>query len=201
MLPEDNNVPAEPTAGEQAPDAQLPGDDERDAMGFEIVDDSKIAHLDFLTALVLIAVAIAVIITSIGYWQRQRLPFHESAGFMPVLIAGGLLVMALRLLKESLKHDSAGNFLLRLKKSAGLTIHSNRVHRALFGLLIFGVYVFFLLGRMTFWLSSFLALAVVLVFVRFDGKWQTALRMLLIAALCVAGIVGLFQYAFSVPMP
>ncbi len=200
-MPEDNKIPAEPSDGAQAQDAQLPRDEARDAMGFEIVDDSKIAHLDFLTALVLIAISTAVVITSIGYWQRQKLPFYESAGFMPVLIACGLLVMAARLLKESLKHDSARNFVLRLRKSAGLTLRSNRVHRSLFGLLVFGVYVFFLLGRMTFWLSSFLALAIVLVFVRFDGKWQTALKMLLIAALCVAGIVGLFQYAFSVPMP
>ena len=200
-MAKDNKVHAEQSAGVQTPVARLPRDEERDAMGFEIADDSKIAHLDFLTALVLIVIAITVIITSIGYWQRQRLPFYESAGFMPVLIAGGLLVMAARLLKESLKHDSTRNFLLRLKKSTGLTLRSNRVHRSLFGLLVFGVYVFFLLGRMTFWLSSFLALAVVLVFVRFDGKWQTALKMLLIAALCVAGIVGLFQYAFSVPMP
>ena len=200
-MTKDNKVHAEQGAGAQTPVARLSRDEERDAMGFEIADDSKIAHLDFLTALVLIVIAITVIITSIGYWQRQRLPFYESAGFMPVLIAGGLLVMAARLLKESLKHDNTRNFLLRLKKSTGLTLRSNRVHRSLFGLLVFGVYVFFLLGRMTFWLSSFLALAVVLVFVRFDGKWQTALKMLLIAALCVAGIVGLFQYAFSVPMP
>ena len=200
-MSEDNKASADPNAGAQASKADLPEGEERDAMGFEIVDDSKIAHLDFLTALILIAVSVAVIITSVAYWQRQKLPFYESAGFMPVLIAGGLFVMAARLLKESLKHDSARSFLQRLRKSAGQTLRSNRVHRALFGLLIFGIYVFYLLGRISFWLSSFVALAVVLIFVRFDGKWQTSLKMLLIAALCVAGIVGLFQYAFSVPMP
>jgi uncharacterized protein (DUF486 family) len=58
-----------------------------------------------------------------------------------------------------------------------------------------------MLGKMPFWLASFLALSAVLIFVRFDKTLKTVLKMLLIAALCVAGIVLLFQYAFNVPMP
>lgn len=174
---------------------------DRDAMGFEVADDSKRAHLDFLTALVLMGIAVAVIITSVGYWQRQRLPFYESAGFMPVLISVGLFIMAVRLLRESMTHDSVRNFLQRLKASLGQTLRSNTVHRALVGLAIFAVYVFGLLGRMPFWLASFLPLSAVLVFVRYDGTLKTALKMIAIAALCVAGIVGLFQFAFAVPMP
>lgn len=173
----------------------------RDAMGFEVADDSKIAHLDFLTALILIGVSIAVIITSIGYWQRQKLPFYESAGFMPILISGGLLIMAVRLLRESMKHGRVPAFMARLKDSAVAMTKSSQVHRAIVGLVIFGFYVFFLLGRLPFWLGSFLALGAVLVFVRYDGTLKTAIKMIVIAALCVAGIVGLFQYAFTVPMP
>ena len=120
---------------------------------------------------------------------------------MPVLIAGGLLIMSLRLLREALKQDSAHSFISRLKVSFGQTVRSNTVHRAIIGLIIFGIYVFVLLGRMPFWLASFLPLAAVLVFVRYDGTLKTALKMILIAALCVAGIVGLFQFAFAVPMP
>ena len=175
--------------------------DERDALGIEVEDDSARAHLDFITSIILIIISIAVIITSIGYWQRQKVTFYESAGFMPVLIAGGLLIMSLRLLREALKQDSAHSFISRLKVSFGQTVRSNTVHRAIIGLIIFGIYVFVLLGRMPFWLASFLPLAAVLVFVRYDGTLKTALKMILIAALCVAGIVGLFQFAFAVPMP
>ena len=175
--------------------------EERDALGVEVEDDSARAHLDFLTSIILIIISIAVIITSIGYWQRQKVTFYESAGFMPVLIAGGLLIMSLRLLREALKQDSAHSFISRLKVSFGQTVRSNTVHRAIIGLIIFGIYVFVLLGRMPFWLASFLPLAAVLVFVRYDGTLKTALKMILIAALCVAGIVGLFQFAFAVPMP
>ena len=178
-----------------------PAVEERDALGIEVEDEAKRAHLDFLTATILILVSIAVIITSIGYWQRQRVTFYESAGFMPVLIAGGLLIMSVRLLREALNQDSVRHFISRLKVSFGQTVHSNTVHRAIVGLVIFAIYVFALLGRLPFWLASFLSLAAVLVFVRYDGTLKTALKMIFIAALCVAGIVGLFQFAFAVPMP
>jgi hypothetical protein len=178
-----------------------PAVEERDALGIEVEDEAKRAHLDFLTAIILILVSIAVIITSIGYWQRQRVTFYESAGFMPVLIAGGLLIMSVRLLREALNQDSVRHFISRLKVSFGQTVRSNTVHRAIVGLVIFAIYVFALLGRLPFWLASFLSLAAVLVFVRYDGTLKTALKMIFIAALCVAGIVGLFQFAFAVPMP
>ena len=195
-------MPAEKHAAVEVDEIQPePIAEERDALGIEVEDDSARAHLDFLTSIILIIIAIAVIITSIGYWQRQKVTFYESAGFMPVLIAGGLLIMSLRLLREALKQDSAHSFISRLKVSFGQTVRSNTVHRAIIGLIIFGIYVFVLLGRMPFWLASFLPLAAVLVFVRYDGTLKTALKMILIAALCVAGIVGLFQFAFAVPMP
>ena len=174
---------------------------ERDAYGFEVVDDAKTSHHDFLTSLILIAVSVYVIITSLGYWQKQKVAFYESAGFVPILITSGLLLMAFRLLRQSLKQDSVKNYIVRLKKGAIETVRSNTVHRALVGLALFWIYVFVLLGKMPFWLASFLTLSAVLIFVRFDKKWQTSLKMIVIAALCVAGIVGLFQFAFSVPMP
>lgn len=195
-------MPAEKHAAVEVDEIQPePIAEERDALGIEVEDDSARAHLDFLTSIILIIISIAVIITSIGYWQRQKVTFYESAGFMPVLIAGGLLIMSLRLLREALKQDSVHSFISRLKVSFGQTVRSNTVHRAIIGLIIFGIYVFVLLGRMPFWLASFLPLAAVLVFVRYDGTLKTALKMILIAALCVAGIVGLFQFAFAVPMP
>lgn len=195
-------MPAEKHAAVEVDEIQPePIAEERDALGIEVEDDSARAHLDFLTSIILIIISIAVIITGIGYWQRQKVTFYESAGFMPVLIAGGLLIMSLRLLREALKQDSVPSFISRLKVSFGQTVRSNTVHRAIIGLIIFGIYVFVLLGRMPFWLASFLPLAAVLVFVRYDGTLKTALKMILIAALCVAGIVGLFQFAFAVPMP
>lgn len=191
----------EPETVPIAEDISSDTDVERDAYGFEVVDDTKTAHHDFLTSLILIAVSIYVIITSLGYWQKQKVVFYESAGFVPILITSGLLLMAIQLLRQSLKQDSVKNYIVRLKKGALETVRSNTVHRAMVGLGLFWVYVFVLLGKMPFWLASFLTLAAVLIFVRFDKKWQTSLKMIVIAALCVAGIVGLFQFAFSVPMP
>ena len=192
------NEPAtQPAEDSLGPDTEL----ERDVYGIEVVDDAKTSHQDFLTSLILIGISIYVIITSLGYWQKQKVVFYESAGFVPILITSGLLLMSIRLMKQSLKQDSVKNYIVRIKKGTVETIKSNKVHRALVGLALFWVYVFLMLGKMPFWLASFLTLAAVLVFVRFDKKWQTSLKMIVIAALCVAGIVGLFQFAFSVPMP
>ncbi|HSK67867.1 MAG TPA: tripartite tricarboxylate transporter TctB family protein [Candidatus Limnocylindria bacterium] len=200
-MPEKHTAPDAPDIPVVAPELDSEAEHGRDAYGFEVVDDSKTAHHDFLTSLILIGVSVGVIIESLGYWRRQRVVFHQSAGFMPIIIASGLLVMSLRLLREALKHDTVRNFLRRVWRGFVGFVRSRTVHRALVGLAIFGAYVFYALGRMEFWLASFIALAAVLVFVRFDRKWQTTLKMVLIAALCVAGIVGLFQYAFEVPMP
>jgi len=200
-LAEGKKVPENPGAGPQDPLLADNTGVERDAYGYEIVDEAKKAHLDFLTAVILLAVSVFVAISGVVYWQQQDVVFYESAGFMPFIIAAGLGVMSLGLLKESLKHDSVKSFVKRLNASLVETARSSNVHKALVGLAIFGVYVFFMLGRMEFWLASFLALGAVLVFVRYDGKWQTALKMVVIAALCVAGIVGLFQFTFNVPMP
>ncbi len=188
----EQSVEAAPAAGTEV---------ERDAYGFEVVDNTKTAHQDFLTAVILMVVSLAVIITSLGYWKKQNITFYESAGFVPILFAGGLFVMSIRLLRESMRSDSAKNMLIRIKRGAIASVRSNVVHRSVIGLAIFGVYVFFMLGSIPFWLASFLALAGVLVFVRYDKTLTTTLKMLLIAALCVAGIVLLFQYAFNVPMP
>ena len=124
-------MPAEKHAAVEVDEIRTePITEERDALGVEVEDDSARAHLDFLTSIILIIISIAVIITSIGYWQRQKVTFYESAGFMPVLIAGGLLIMSLRLLREALKQDSAHSFISRLKVSFGQTVHGVAAHRA-----------------------------------------------------------------------
>lgn len=199
-MSEENTKAVEKRAQEEVPEAAVT-EIERDAYGFEVVDNTKTAHQDFLTAVILMVVSITVIIVSLGYWKKQNVTFYASAGFVPVLFSSGLLIMCIRLLRESLQSDSTKNMLARIKKGAIASVKSNIVHRSIIGLAIFGVYVFFMLGSIPFWLASFLALAGVLVFVRYDKTLTTTLKMLLIAALCVAGIVLLFQYAFNVPMP
>ena len=177
-----------------------PVEEKRSALGAQEHTEDR-SHLDFLTAIILLVISVATIITSIGYWQKQGRLFYESTGFMPTVIGGALLLMAIMLLKQSLKGVSLGERFAQLKVSFFQTIKSRQVYKAVGGLAIFALYVYVLLGRLPFWLASLITLSVVEVYTHWDGKWKTALRMLLISTLAVAGIVALFQYAFSVPMP
>jgi len=172
------------------------------ALGASMVDmKNEMPHLDFLAALVLIGVSVATIITSIGYAIKQRLVFYESAGFMPVIIASVLLVLALRLLVEALKTGTIKDRLNALWGSLQKSVRSRQVRKGIGGICLFAVYIYGLLGRTPFWLASFLALFAILNYAHFDRQPKTVLKMTVIAAVATAVIVGLFQYAFSVPMP
>ncbi len=160
-------------------------------------------HLDFLTSILLFVVCVAAIILSMGYWKQLGGAFYASPGFMPTIISAFLLVMSVVLFFDSLKGSSISERCRQLGAAVPATLHSKVFWRAVIGLAIFAVYIFVLLGRLPFWLASFLVLLAILLYLNFEGKFQLkpVLRLVLIAALSVGGIVLLFQVAFSVPMP
>lgn len=160
-------------------------------------------HLDFLTAIILLIVSVAAIILSLGYWRDLGGEFYASPGFMPTIIAAFLIVMAVTLLLQSVKGSSVAERCRQLGAALPRTLHSRTFWRAVIGLAIFAVYIFGMLGRLPFWLASFLVLFAILLYLNLEGKVQLkpVLKLLLIAVLSVAGIVLLFQVAFSVPMP
>lgn len=159
------------------------------------------AQLDFITSVVLLVVCVCAIIASIGYWRGVGGKFFASPGFMPIIISGALSLMAVMLMVSSLKDSSVKERVRQLCASFIATVRSRNVHRAAVGIAMFAVYVFAMLGRMPFWLASFITLFALLMFLLFDKKLKTAIKLLLVSSLSVAGIILLFQVAFSVPMP
>ena len=143
------------------------------------------------------------IILSMGYWKKLGGAFYASTGFMPTIIAGALIIMAITLFVNSIKGSSISERCRQLGAAVPATLHSKVFWRAVIGLAIFAVYIFVLLGRLPFWLASFLVLLAILLYLNFEGKFQLkpVLKLILIAALSIGGIVLLFQVAFSVPMP
>lgn len=192
-------------AAVQPQKAVAENEEQRDAFGQTAVDDRQ-AHLDFLTAVILIVACIAIIIVSQGYYQQQlgrRIvsTFYESSGFMPTVFAAFLLVMALILLIKSIRQGSVKAHLKQLAQSAKATIRSRKFWKAVGGLVLFGIYVYGLLGRLSFGVASFLVLFATLIYTHLEKNPKTWLKMFVIALCSSAGIVLLFQYAFSVPMP
>lgn len=181
--------------------------EEHSALG-DVQAGSPKEHLDFLTSLILIGVSVAVIITSQSYYQQQLkrrmvTTFYESTGFMPTIFAGFLLIMSVILLVQSLQHASVKARLSELWQALCRTVKSKAVYKTIGGLAIFAIYIYGLLGRLYFGWASLIMLFVTLLYLYFNKKDlpKVLVKCLLISVLAVAGIVGLFQYAFSVPMP
>lgn len=158
-------------------------------------------HLDFLTSILLFAVSVAAIILSFGYWRAVGGEFYASPGFMPTIIAAFLLVMAAILFANSLKGSSVSERLRQLGAALPATLHSRTFWRAVVGLAIFAVYIFVLLGRLPFWLASLIVLLAILFYLNRPKGMKSIVTLALIGVLSVAGIILLFQVAFSVPMP
>lgn len=158
-------------------------------------------HLDFLTSIVLFIISIAVIILSLGYWKASNAVFYASPGFMPILIAVGLALMSAIQFFNSLKGSSIAERWAQVTYAIPAGLRSPKVWRAAGGLAIFGIYIFVLLGRLPFWLASFLALFASLLYLNWKKEVKAVLKLAVIAVLSIAGIVLLFQVMFSVPMP
>lgn len=158
-------------------------------------------HLDFLTAIILLVVSVAAIILSLGYWRDLGGEFYASPGFMPTIIAAFLLVMAAILFANSLKGSSVSERLSQLGAALPATLRSRTFWRAVVGLAIFAVYIFVLLGRLPFWLASLIVLLAILFYLNQPKGMKSIVTLALIGVLSVAGIILLFQVAFSVPMP
>jgi len=160
-----------------------------------------IGHLDFITSIILFVVSVATIITSLGYWNEQGLKFYASAGFMPIIVAGVILVLSLMLFFNSLKESSLKQRSTEIKDAFIRTIKSKNFHRAVIGLLICIIYVYFLLGKFLFWFATFVGLAALLIFNCREYKLKNILKAIIIAALADGFIIVIFEYVFNVPMP
>ncbi|MDD4082064.1 MAG: tripartite tricarboxylate transporter TctB family protein [Sphaerochaetaceae bacterium] len=170
----------------------------------DVVGEEKqrpIGHLDFITAIILFVMSVATIITSIGYWREQKIDFYASAGFLPIIIAGVLLVLSVILFFNSLKESSLKQRNIEIKDAFIRTIKSKNFHRAIIGLLICIIYVYFLLGKYLFWFATFVGLAALLIFNCREYKLKNIIKAIIIAALGDVLIIVIFQYVFNVPMP
>lgn len=156
-----------------------------------------IKHLDFITALVLMAVCIVVSIVAYGYYIDSKKAFYASPGFMPILIAGMLFLMSLSLLLQSLKGSSVRKNFRRVVEAIPRGLKSARFKNSIIALGLFAIYIYGMLRFIPFWLSSLILLFVSFVYL----KASKLVLCAVIAILSVGGIVLLFQVAFHVPMP
>ena len=63
------------------------------------------------------------------------------------------------------------------------------------------IYIFLMLGKMPFWLATFITLSALLLFINWKKSIKKILILLLISASATFAIILIFQIIFKVPMP
>ena len=154
-------------------------------------------HLDFITSLVVMAVAIYTAVMAYGYYIDSGKEFYASPGFMPTIIAGALFLLAVYLMVQSLNKSSVRELVSRLREALPRGLKSARFKNTTIGLAMFFVYVYVLLRFLPFWLSSIILLFACFMYL----KAAKLVKSAVIAVLSAVGIVLLFQTVFRVPLP
>ena len=174
--------------------------------------DSK-KHVDFISAIVFLALSVYVIYSGIGYYQaiqvRGATPFYESPGFFPVIIGCGLLVCSMMLLVRSLKGGAFSENIQKLKEGGVQFAKSPTALKALIGCTWMGIYVYFFLSYLGFVVGTMIFLLGLMIFLQadkiFKAEKKAALRTLVKIVVVSAASVGftytIFQTIFRVPLP
>ena len=154
-------------------------------------------HLDFITSIVIMGVSVFTAIQAYSYYIKSKKAFYGSPGFMPMIIAVALFLLAVYLMFQSINKSSISECLKRLAAALPGGIKSVRFKNTIIGLSFFAVYVFVLLRFLPFWLSSIILLFGCFIYL----KAASIVKSAIIAVLSSVGIVLLFQIVFRVPMP
>ena len=181
---DENEVTEESNAGTESPQENASA-------------SKNMKHLDFITSLVIMGVSVFVAVEAYGYYVRSRKEFYASPGFMPIIIAVALFLLAIYLMYQSLDKSSLKENLGRLREAIPGGLKSIQFKNTLVGLIIFGIYIYVLLRFLPFWLASIIVLFACFVYLKAAKIFKSAV----ISIISAAGIVLLFQIVFRVPMP
>jgi len=154
-------------------------------------------HLDFMTSIVLLLLAVYVIWDSMIMAHSVGGPFYATPGMLPMLLGLALGLTAFLLLKRSIREDGIKNNLASIKAWASSMRKSRTVKEMLLGILILGIYTFLLVPTFPFWISGM----IFLVFIMGVLNATSLLKSIVIAAVTVASIVLIFEVLFHVPLP
>ena len=158
--------------------------------------------IDLIAGIVTFAVSIYVMIKSITFWKEDFVDvFYYSAGLMPMMIGACLFIFSTIYIIRTLKEHSLKECLLDIKNFSIEFVKNKNVHKALIGLVIFWIYIFLMLGKMPFWLATFITLSALLLFINWKKSFKKIAILLLISAVATFAIILIFQIIFKVPMP
>ncbi len=157
----------------------------------------KQTHFDFITSIALMLLSLVMIVDCYHIWRDVGGDLYASPGMLPMLLAILLLFTSALLLKRSIRLNG-----IRANCSDFLSwFHGFRkskiAREMLLGGVILGIYTFGLAPRLPFWIST----SVFMIFLMGILKATSITKNIVITALVVGSIYGIFQMIFHVPLP
>lgn len=154
-------------------------------------------RLDFISSIVIFALSIYVLISSVNIYQSSGKVFYVSPALVPAMLGAVLCLLSVVLFFTSIKEGGVAARVTEVKTYFGGIFKDKNTFRMLVGILLIALYTFVLLELLPFWLSTFLFCLLLMYFL--DAG--SILKIVIISALCSALIVFLFQVCFRVPLP
>ena len=157
----------------------------------------KNVHFDFITSLFLIILSLIMIVDSYQMAVDVGGPLYASPGMMTMVLAVLLLICGFLLLRRSIRLNGVGQNVKDFKEWIHTFRKAKSSQEMLLGGAILALYTFILAPRLPFWIST----SIFMVFIMGILNATSIIKNVLITAVVVGSIYGVFQMIFHVPLP
>ena len=157
----------------------------------------KQTHFDFITSIVLMLLSVALIISSYRMGVEVGGDMYASPGMLPMVLAVLLLFTSILLFKRSIQVNGSAKNVSEFVSWFNHFLQSKMCRELMVGGLILALYTFVLAPRLPFWLSTSIFMLVLMGVL----KATSFVKSIMITALVVGSVYGVFQMVFHVPLP
>jgi len=157
----------------------------------------KQTHFDFVTSIALMILSLAMMVRSYFIGVEVGGELYASPGMLPMVLALLLFLTSVMLLRRSIRSGGVGKNVAGFLSWFGEFRKTKMVREMMFGALLLASYTFILAPRLPFWASTSIFLILVMAIL----KATSIVKNVLITALVVGSIYGIFKMIFHVPLP
>ena len=157
----------------------------------------KQTHFDFITSIFLAVLSLVMIADCYRIWKDVGGEIYASPGMLPMLLAIVLLLTSIQLFRRSVQVRGVAQNWQDFRTWFTRFVKSKMAHEMALGAAILALYTFALAPRLPFWLSTSIFMVVLMHIL----KASSLVRILIITALVVSSLYGIFQMIFHVPLP
>jgi hypothetical protein len=157
----------------------------------------KQTHFDFVTSIALMILSLVIIVRSYFIGVEVGGELYASPGMLPMVLAILLLLTSVMLLRRSIQSGGFRTNIVGFLSWFDDFRKTRMVREMMFGALLLASYTFVLAPRLPFWASTSIFLILVMAIL----KATSLIKNVLITALVVGSIYGIFKMIFHVPLP